>query len=259
MPGKRPALIAAILGSALGVSAARAQDEDTPAVTPYRPSVSTPAELSAPGWLEFEGGWQRAAGAGGPARRDSLPWTAKLAFTPDWGLRVGGEAWVEQRDDSGTSLRGSSFGSIVLKRRFGIDEQSAFGLEAGVTLPWGRRGLASDKSDLTATAIYSADLGDWHTDLNLAATHLGAADPGTGTTQALWAGSLSLTLNDRWALGGELSGTHQRGLSNASQGLLSASYTVSKALVLDTGFSRGIGSSGWQVFAGFTVLGLKLF
>jgi hypothetical protein len=48
-------------------------------------------------------------------------------------------------------------------------------------------------------------------------------------------------------------------VSNNSQGLLSASYTVSKALVLDTGFSRGIGSSDWQLFAGFTVLGLKLF
>src|SRR5437016_3240382 len=35
---------------------------DEPAATPYRPSVSTPAALSEPGWLEGELGWQRTSG-----------------------------------------------------------------------------------------------------------------------------------------------------------------------------------------------------
>ena len=36
--------------------------EDQPSVTPYRPSVSTPAILSAPGWIELEAGIQRDRG-----------------------------------------------------------------------------------------------------------------------------------------------------------------------------------------------------
>ena len=62
--------------------------EDPPSVTPYRPSVSTPAALSAPGWMEVEAGVQINRG-NAPARRDSLPYTLKLAFTPDWGIQIG--------------------------------------------------------------------------------------------------------------------------------------------------------------------------
>ena len=58
-------------------SAARAAD-DEPTTTPYRPSVSTPAALSAPGWLEIEAGWQH--NHADDARRDSIPLSFKLAF-----------------------------------------------------------------------------------------------------------------------------------------------------------------------------------
>ena len=42
----------------------------------------------------------------------------------------------------------------------------AFGLELGATLPTGHSGIVSGKTDTDINAIYSADLGDWHTDLN---------------------------------------------------------------------------------------------
>ena len=67
--------------------------------------------------------------------------------------------------------------SVVVKRRFAIDDASAFGLEADATLPTARRGLGSGsgKPDWGLNAIYSADFaGAWHTDLNVAATRLGA-------------------------------------------------------------------------------------
>ena len=70
----------AALALALAMGAAQAQTGELPSATPYRPSVSTPAALSAPGWLEIEAGGLRAGGGG--ARRDSLPFTFKLAFTP---------------------------------------------------------------------------------------------------------------------------------------------------------------------------------
>ena len=129
-----------IVASGLAVFVCVAAAENgAPAVTPYRPSVSTPAALSAPGWLEVETGLQ-STGAADPARRETLPYTLKLAFTPDWGVRIGGDALVRQRSADGSSLRGGGDTTIVLKRRLAVNDASAFGLELGVKLPtasWG--------------------------------------------------------------------------------------------------------------------------
>jgi len=237
------------------LACAAAFAEDAPSVTPYRPSVSTPAALSAPGWLELEAGVQMDRGDAS-VRRDSLPYTLKLAFTPDWGIRLGGEAWVRARDETGGSVSGAGDTSVTLKRRFAIDEAHAFGLEAGATFATGHAGISGEKTAYTVNGIYSADIGDFHTDINLAATRLGVADPGTSRTQALWAASLSKSVNDRWGWVGELSGTHQGGAGSQSQVLGAASYNVSKTLTLDAGLARAFGSGErrWSFFAGMTML-----
>jgi hypothetical protein len=243
----------------LAAPSAKAADDDKPAATPYRPSVSTPAQLSAPGWLELEGGvWHQ---RGNEAHRDSLPWTAKLAFSDDWGIRVGGEAWVRQTDEHGQTLSGNGATGVVLKRRFAVDEQSAFGVEVGATLPTGHSGIVSGKTDSDINTIYSADLGDWHTDLNLTAIYLSAPDAGTSHLQTLWAAALSRPLNDVLGLVGELSGTHQSGAGSAAQFLFAASYSVTKSLVLDAGMSRRVrgGAPTWQAIAGFTWVAARLF
>jgi hypothetical protein len=234
-------------------------DDDRPAATPYRPSVSTPAQLSAPGWLELEGGVWRQLGNG--AHRDSLPWTAKIAFNDDWGIRVGGEAWVRQTDESGQTLSGNGVTGVVLKRRFAVDEGSAFGLELGITLPTGHAGIVSGKTDSDINAIYSADLGAWHTDLNLTAIHLGAPGAGASHLQTLWAAALSRPLNDALGLVGEVSGTHQSGSGSAAQFLFAASYSVTKSLVLDAGMARRVSGDTptWQAVAGFTWVAARLF
>ena len=261
LAGLRVGACAALL---LAGAAARAQAEaaDEPAAVPYRPSVSTPAALSAPGWLEIEAGLLHEH-AGGGERRNSLPVTLKLAFTPDWGVRVGADAWVSRKDEAG---RDSGYGdtAVVLKRRFAVDESQAFGLEAGAVLPSARRGLGSGsgKADYGLNAIYSADFGGaWHTDLNLAGTRLGAIDAGAGRTQWLGAASLSRALGERWGVVGEISGTRQRGAENSSQLLMAASYNVSKRLVLDAGAARSLrsGAPQWQAFTGFTWLAAPLF
>jgi len=242
----------------LAALSAHAED-DKPAATPYRPSVSTPAQLSAPGWLELEGGVWRQLGI--DAHRDSVPWTAKLAFSDDWGIRIGGEAWVQQTDAFGQLLSGFGVTGVVLKRRFAVDEQSAFGLELGATLPTGQSGIVSGKTDTDINAIYSADLGDWHIDLNLTAIHLGAPDPGTSHLQTLWAAALSRPLNDALGLVGELSGTHQSGAGSAAQFLFATSYSVTKSLVLDAGVARRVsgGAPTWQAVAGLTWVAVRLF
>lgn len=236
--------------------------DDEPTAVPYRPSVSTPATLSTPGWLEVEGGLLHEHDAA--ARRDSVPATLKLAFSPDWGVRVGADAWVHARDDSGARHSGYGDTSVVVKRRFAIDDASAFGLEGAATLPTARAGLGSGsgKPDYGANAIYSADFGgSWHTDINVVATRLGAVDAGSGRTQWLGAASLSKALDERWGLTGELSGTTQRGAEGTRQLLVATSYNVSKRLVLDAGAARSLraGAPSWSAFTGFTWLAGRVF
>lgn len=235
--------------------------DEGPSVTPYRPSVSTPAALSAPGWLEVEVGVQSSR-AQDPTRRDSLPYTIKLAFTPDWGIRIGGDAVVNQVSADDSRVRGGGDTTVVLKRRIAFSNESAFGLEFNAKLPTGRAGLSSGHSDFGVNGIYSADFADgWHTDINLLATHLGGVDSGGSPWKTGWAVALSRNLTERWAVAGEFSGTHQGGGGRTSQALVAASYALSRAVTLDIGASKGLSaaSGGWAVFSGLTFLAAHLF
>ena len=191
----------------------------------------------------------------------ACPTRSSRPSRPTGGIRFGGEAWVPQTDDAGQRASGAGDSSIVLKRRFAIDEASAFGLEGGATLPTGRNGISNGKASYSINGIYSADIGSYHTDLNLVGTRTGAADAGVSRAQVLWATSLSKALNDRWGVVAELSGTHQRGVDSTSQFLLAASYNVSKSITLDAGASRSLrsGAPDWSLFSGITMLVGRLF
>ena len=196
--------------------------------------------------------------------RDSLPYSVKLALSPDWGVRVGGELWVHAPGDSGASLTGVGDTSLVLKRRFQIDEQSALGLEAGATLPSAHTGLhsGSGRSDYTFTGIYSSDFAShWHTDLNLGLTQQGLKTPGAAQQQVSWAAAVSHDLGAGWALAGELSGTRQTGATSTRQWLVAANFSPGSALTFDAGLAHTLGGAGpsWSVFSGATLPLAKIF
>jgi hypothetical protein len=251
-------LAAALLAGAASVRAADAPDDGGPAVVPYRPSVSTPAQLSAPGYLELEAGGLRATGPGGGATRTSVPYTLKLAFTPDWGVRVGGEGWVRQAQP-GAAQTGIGDTSVVLKRRFELSDASAWGLELGETFPTARSSIGLGHAATTVNAIFSSDFAPaWHADVNVNETRLGGQP---GAWQLGWAAAFSRTLTDAWGAVGELSGTHQAGTADTAQFLAAASWNQSPAAVFDVGFARGLDDAAprWQVFAGVTVRLGKVF
>ncbi len=230
-----------------------------PAATPYRPTVSTPTALSEPGWLEVELGGQRTHTEESP-KRHGLSYALKYAISPDWGLRVAGEAWVREQASDGSSLGGVGDTAIILKRRFARGEDMAFGVEAGVNVPTAKSELGSGNTDYLITGIFSANLGAYHYDLNLGATRLGRMTVGEGRTQIGWAASLSRPLDDRWGLAGELSGTYRKGVSNTDQALVAINYNYSKRLILDSGVALGLNraSPDWSLFAGLTLLIGKL-
>jgi hypothetical protein len=246
--------------AALACSAcAHADDDGGPAVVPYRPSVSTPAQLSAPGYLELEAGGVRATGPDGGASRTSLPYTLKLAFTPDWGIRVGGEAWVRQAVP-GEAETGVGDTAVVLKRRFAVNDATAWGLELGETFPTAKSSIGLGHAATTINGIFSSDFApSWHTDINVNETRLGG---GQRTPWQLgWAAAVSRSLTDAWGAVGEFSGTHQSGAPNAAQFLAAASWNESNAAVFDFGVARALTDTAprWQLFAGVTVRLAKLF
>ena len=236
-------------------------DQAKPEAVPNRPTVSTTAALSAPGWLEGELGGlyvrDRRPDAD-PIRRKSFPYSLKLAFSENWGVRIDGEAWVRQIAIDGTRDTGFGDTSFVVKRRFAIDTDSAFGIEASVTTPTAKHGLGfgSGKPDYTINAIYSADFGDWHTDVNLLNTRLGAINPGEGRWQTLGAAALSRRIDDRWGAVGEISGTHRRGAPGTAQILGAITYAMFRYAVIDFGAAHGLNRATptWQAFAGITLV-----
>jgi hypothetical protein len=218
-------------------------DEFAP-VTPYRPSVSTSAQLPQPGQLELELGALASKSDG--ARRDSLPYQFKIAFNKEWGVLVGGEAavWTPEQ-------RGVGDTAVVLKHAILVDDANAFGVELGVKLPTAKNGLGSGKSDTTFNTIYSHDFSAVHMDLNLNATRLGAVDPDTGRTQAGASAAFSAPLDEHWGATWEWSGTRRAGTASTGQVLGALTYSPSKQLTVDFGVAKGIsGGSDWSLFTG---------
>lgn len=227
-------------------------DEDA-GVLPYRPSVSNPAQLPQAGQLEFEAGGLSARS--GDARRASLPYLFKLAFNPQWGVLLGGEAYVSARDESGARARGLGDTNLVLKRAFLVDDATAFGLEFGVKLPTAKDSIGSGSTDYSVNGIFSEDMGKLHMDLNLNFSKLGGVDVGTSRVQTGLSSSFSLPINDQWGANLEWSGARRSGVASTAQLLGALTYSPSKRLTMDAGVIRGLNkaSPDWSLFTGIVV------
>lgn len=236
-------------------------EESEPHATPYRPTVSNPADLSEPGWLELELGWQRTKG-GNDKQRDSFPVLAKLAFTEDWGILMGGELGIRRTNLDNEFTVGGGDTTLILKHRIPTaTEGTAWGIEAGFKSPTAKETIGSDKTDYILNGIYSTDFSGNHLDLNLGATRIGAIADSEGRFQYNWASSVSRNLNEKWGVFSELSGSYQRGMPTLSQFMAGASYNFSNQIVFDVGATSGLASASqdWSVFAGVTVLMGKMW
>lgn len=229
-----------------------ASADDSPPVSPYRPTISSPAQLSAPGQLELELGAQSTKK--NEEQRDSVPYQFKLAFTENWGILLGGDAYVWKRDRD-NRINGFGDTSLTLKRAILIDDRTAFGLEFTGRIPSEKNHIASGKMDYMLNGIFSKDIGDFHLDTNINTTRRGAPDAGTGRALTGISSSLSTTLTKKWGAVGELSGTHQRGTPNTALFLAALIYSPSKRVVIDFGLAKGLNkdTSDWVVFTGLVV------
>ena len=177
------------------VSALPAFANDGAALTPYRPSISSPAQLPSPGQLELEMGGLSAKT--NEQRRGSLPYQLKLAWTDEWGVLLGGEAHVSVRE---AASRNSGVGdtNITLKRAFIVNDTTAYGVELTGKLPTAKDSIGSGKTDYTLNGIFSKDIGEIHMDVNLNATRIAALDKGAGRMQAGLSSSFSMSIAEKW-------------------------------------------------------------
>lgn len=253
-------LAIALVAPLVFLSSAFAAPAEDP-ITPYRPSVSTPAQLPATGQLEFELGGLHSKST--DERRDSTPYQFKLAFSPQWGVLVGGEAIVTSHDDTGNGGRTTGLGdtNVVLKRAFLVDDATAFGLEAGVKIPTARDAIGSGRADYVVNGIFSRDFGTVHMDSNLNFTRLGQLDPGAGRIQTGLSASFSRPFSARWSGTAELSGTRQGGAASTAQALFALGYSPTKRLTFDFGVARGLNnaSPNYALFAGVVMPVAKLW
>lgn len=242
-------------GIVLAAAAVPAISAEEPSATPYRPTVSNPAALPVPGYVEVEAGFLHIRDAD-PRRRSSVPALFKYAFNENVGVLVGGEAYVSQHSDIDGRTSGVGDTNVTLKLNHSLNDKVGIGLEAGVKLPTAKDTIGSGKHDKFAIGILSAELGEAALDINLGAVRLGGVNPGESRTAYAWAAALSHPLNDKWGVAGEFSGVSQRGAPGTSQFLVAASYNVSKKVVLDAGMAWGLtrASTDRALFAGMTVL-----
>jgi len=244
-----------VVAMLLIATAASADDSgDELRATPYRPTVSNPADLPVPRHFEWEAGGYSERDSG-DLRHFSVPYLLKYAFTEDIGVLVGGESIIANRR-GGDTTRGWGDTSITMKFHHALSESTGIGLEAGATLPTASRDLGSGHTDYTLNGIVSTEIASCDVDINFSDTRIGTADPGTSREQFGWAVAASHDLGGKWGLAGEFSGITQRGTHGAAQFLTALSFTAAPALVFDGGALIGLNreSPRYGAFAGMTML-----
>ena len=238
---------------------AHAEDSDEPTATPYRPTISNPADLPVPGWLELELGGLRVFGVE-DTRQDTAPWLLKYAFDENSGLLLGGNAFDRVTATTGRSQSGIGDTLLEWKQRFPVRDGMAFGFEVGIQAPTAPGTVGIGKPAYLVNGIYSVDLGTAHLDINLGGTHFTTHTPGASLWQSAWAAAWSRPITDRFGGAVEISGTAQRGAGHSHQALVAVNCNLSRRIVFDTGVALGLDHAAHDrsVFVGGTFLLDKL-
>jgi len=243
--------------------------EDDPAADPARPTVTNPAHIPPPGYLQFEQGFLQAnTTPGGPDRQFSLNQATKLSLDHHLMVFLLSEPFAR----SITSNVGSSDpGDLDLGVQVVLfDEGEGHSRKPTVAVSYINRvrsgtsaGLDVGSYNRSVLLLASGDLFGLHYDTNFIVNE----QPGSTANlpnhapprRAQFGQTLSLTrsLTQKYSISGEiwrfslpLTG------GNAIGNLYAFGYTPIKTLVLDAGFSRGLTaqSTHWETFAGFSYL-----
>lgn len=241
----------------LVAGAARAQDagRDPHAAQPERPTVATHAGTVAPGWAEFESGFEFDRGPG-DARNNIFGTLAKFGMGPCAQFSVFVAAY-EPRGAAG----GIGDASATLKWR--LLEADAilgdFAIQPGLKLPTGSvaRGTGTQTTDASLLLISSRDAGPLHIDLNVGYTRRSGNGANAPQQQWLWTASFGGSLGGNTGWTAELYGYPGAGGPSGSEPvtaiLAGPTWTMREWLVFDAGVIVPLaGPQPRAVYAGAT-------
>ena len=243
--------------------------EDDPAADPARPTVTNPAHIPPPGYLQFEQGFLQAnTTPGGPDKQFSLNQTTKLSLDHHLMVFLLSQPFARS---STVGMVSNDPGDLDLGAQVVLfDEGEGRSTRPSVALSYINRvrggsaaNLDTGSFDRSALLLASGTLYGLHYDTNFIVNQQTADTPNapsaTAARRPQFGQTISVTHNftEKFSLSGELWHfsqplAHSRAIGN----LWTIGYTPRKTLVLDAGFSRGLTSTSthWETFAGFTYL-----
>ncbi len=251
-----------------------ASTDDTPAADPARPTVTNPAHIPPPGYLQYEQGFLQANDSPGLDRQISFVQTTKLSLNHYFMVQSGDQPYAYTRQPPGTSDTGDlTLGAQVLFN----DEEEGRSNRPTVALGYNGRVRSGTAPNLDLGGfsqglliLVSGTNFGIHYDTNYLFNEqdaYGAA--GRNTHRAQYGQTLSVTrqITEPLSLTAELWHFTQptvfstRGgvpvaRANAVGLLITPGYNLRPNLVLDCGFEHGLTSTSthWEGFAGFTYL-----
>lgn len=230
----RPAGVACLACLIGALSSGEAPAAERLKAIPYRPTISNPAALSAPGHLEVEAGFHVDRKADNYSRRSSVPVLLKYAFTENAGVLLDGEFGVREHA-AGSTTTGIGDTALIGKFRFPLTKDWVAGVEAGASFPTASHDLGEGKAAYLVNGILSWSRQQWSVDLYAGLTRHGMQEPEQHRLGTSWAGAISYAINDRWTFAAEYAGTGRRGPDDGELALFAASYRLRPTLVLDAG------------------------
>jgi hypothetical protein len=232
------------------------RSEDATA-NPGRPTISTPATLTPPGYFQFESGELSAWNSPEFSSQSSLNEVVKFSVSHRIELLAGFGPYAHS---NGINQPTNATGDIVAGLQ-GVVHQGE-GARPTIAISYFRRLYSGTSPNLdigsarnSVLALASADVKGFHYDTNFVFNEVIDAD----VHRAQFGQTLSIShaLPAKFGLTGEIWHFTQPFLrSNAVGNLWAVNYNLRKNLVLDSGFDHGLTSTStqWEVFAGFTYL-----
>jgi hypothetical protein len=241
-----------------GLASAQATVVSVPEANPARPTVSTPATLTAVGYVQFETGSLGATTSPEFGTRIGINQITKLTVLPRLELFAQTEPYVRSSNGIGTNRQihpGEVFVGAL------VELLPANGPMPTVSVSYVRRLYESPAPELdlgtfreSGTLLLSNEVGGFHYDANFIITE----QTQSGVRRAQLAQTLSMSRRvKKFTLSGEIWHFTQPLLkSNAVGNLWAISYPLRRNLVIDGGFNHGLTdtSTHWEEFVGFTYL-----
>jgi hypothetical protein len=256
-------------------SKATTEDSDPiPAANPARPTVTNPAHIPPPGYLQFEQGFLQGNDSQGVNAQTSIVQTTKLALNHYVMIQAGDQPYAYTRQPPTTNDTGDlTLGAQVLFN----DEEEGRASHPTVALGYNRRVRSGTAPNLDIGGfsqglllLASGTNYGIHYDSNLLFNEQDASGTGGRSAhRAQYGQSISLTrqINQPWSITGELWHFTQPTVFTTREGapvpranavglLFAGGYSPRPNLVFDFGFEHGLTSTStnWQGFAGLTYL-----